>query len=322
MGDALLCAGVCVPLGYERVPVDGEQEQVAEGVAGIKPGLWLVVLEVTVVNYGWMFDLDLTHPFLQVIWAIGVSMVCLSALMLLPRGVVLSISLLMIGGHHMLDGLQPAGWEGLAWHVLHIQGPISYHSLQIMIIYPLIPWIGVMGAGYCFASVFAMEPAERNRWLYGIGGGAIVLFVILRGVNGYGDPSPWVREGTLWRTVLSFINVTKYPPSLLYLLMTLGPAIAAMPLLERVGKAGNVFRVYGRVPLFYYILHIYLLHSTAIVASYFFRHNEHVGPFAHPGYSLGVVYVVWASAVVVLYLPCRWFMRVKMSHRKWWLSYL
>ena len=287
-------------------------------------GLWLIALEVTVVFDGWMFALDYHHIFLQVIWAIGVSMVCLSALIWLPRAVVLSIGLLMIAGHNLLDGWQPAGRWGKVWDVLHVQGPVSYgHGNTLMIIYPLIPWIGVMAVGYCFGAVMKMEAAQRNRWLYGIGGGAIALFVVLRGLNVYGDPSPWERQATVWRTVLSFIRVSKYPPSLLYLLMTLGPAIAAMPLLERMGSGpGNVFKVYGRVPLFYYILHIYLIHCIALGCSYLFWNGAPVGPFGHPGYSLGVVYVVWVAVVAILYLPCRWFMRIKMSHRKWWLSYL
>ena len=287
-------------------------------------GLWLVVLELSVVYMGWMFEVDFHHLFLQVIWAIGVSMVCLSVLMWLPRGVLLAVALVMIGGHNMLDGWQPAGRWGKVWDLLHVQGMIGYgHGNTIMVIYPLIPWIGVMAAGYCFGAVFKMDVAQRNRSLYGIGGGTITLFVLLRGLNVYGDPVPWERQATVWRTVLSFIKCSKYPPSLLYLLMTLGPAIAAMPLLERMGGAvGGVFKVYGRVPLFYYILHIYLIHAIALTASYIFWNGEPVGPFGHPGYALWVVYVVWAAVVAILYLPCRWFMRIKMSHRKWWLSYL
>jgi uncharacterized membrane protein len=287
-------------------------------------GLWLILLEVTVINGGWMFAVDFHHPFLQVIWAIGVSMVCLGVLMWLPRAVLLALSLAMIGCHDLLDSLHPAGRWGKVWDVLHVQGPVSYgHGNTTMIIYPLIPWIGVMAAGYCFGAVFRMDAQRRNKWLYGTGGSAIALFLLLRGLNVYGDPSPWARQATVWRTVLSFIKCSKYPPSLLYLLMTLGPAIAAMPLLERLGGAmARVFTVYGRVPLFYYILHIYLIHGIALGCSYLFWQGAPVGPFNHPGYSLVVVYLVWVAVVAILYLPCRWFMHIKMNHRKWWLSYL
>ncbi len=310
-------SGTSVFLSMSRGKTMGEQSRQL-----LSRGLWLVVLEVTVVRFGWLFDLNYQLVVLQVIWAIGVSMVCLAGLMWLPRGLVLAIGLVMIAGHNMLDSVHPSGRLGIVWDVLHLQGPLIYHGRVLMVIYPLLPWIGVMAAGYCFGEVFMMDAGRRNKWLYGIGGGAIALFLLLRGLNVYGDPVPWERQATVWRTVLSFIKCNKYPPSLLYLLMTLGPAIVAMPLLERMGSMGNVFKVFGRVPLFYYILHIYLIHILALAASYFFNGNAPIGPFSHPEYPLGVVYAVWVAVVVILYLPCLWFMRIKMSHRKWWLSYL
>ncbi|MCD6011773.1 MAG: hypothetical protein K0Q79_1635 [Flavipsychrobacter sp.] len=283
-------------------------------------GLWLIVLEHTIVRFGWMFDMDYNALFLQVIWAIGISMIVLSALIFLPRAVILFIGLAMIFLHNLLDGVQ----GGFLWQLLHVQNMYTYApGKTVFIIYPLIPWVGVMAVGYCFGALFWFEANKRNKWLYAIGFSAIALFIILRFANIYGDPALWQTQPTAWRTVLSFINCTKYPPSLLYLLMTLGPAIAAMPLLERLtGTVGNIFKVYGRVPLFYYILHIYLIHGIALASSYLFSNGAPVKVFEHPGYDLPVVYGVWLAAVFILYFPCRWFMHKKLSHRKWWLSYL
>jgi uncharacterized membrane protein len=288
-------------------------------------GLWLIVLELTLVREGWTFDFNYSLVFLQVIWAIGCSMIALSALIFLPQSIVLAFGLLMIFGHNMLDNIHPApGAAGVLWQVLHVQSPVLYgRGNTIMIFYPLIPWIGVMAVGYCFGSIIRKDERQRDRLLYGIGISAIVLFIVLRWLNVYGDPAPWKEQGVFRRTVLSFINCTKYPPSLLYLLMTLGPAIVLMPFLEKLGGVvARVFTVYGRVPLFYYIIHLYLIHTMALVASYFLSGNAPVEIFSHPGYSLPVVYLFWLTAVIILYFPCRWFMQVKMNYKKWWLSYL
>jgi uncharacterized membrane protein len=287
-------------------------------------GLWLIVLEVTVVRLGWLFDVNYQLVVFQVIWAIGISMVVLAALIFLPRWLILAIGLTMIFGHDLLDNYQPPANMQVLWQLLHVQGPVQYGpGNTLFIIYPLIPWIGVMAAGFYFGQIFKTDAAARSKWLYSIGFGAITLFIILRGFRIYGDPTTWRPQTAWWRSVLSFANCSKYPPSLLYLLMTLGPAISMLPLLEKInGAAGRIFLVYGRVPLFYYILHIYLLHGMALLASYLFRNGAPAGIFDHPGYSLPLVYVFWLSAVIVLYFPCRWFMQVKMTHKKWWLSYL
>jgi len=287
-------------------------------------GLWLILVEVTIVRLGWTFNFDYSLVILQVIWAIGVSMVVLSLLIYLPRFAILSIGLLMIFGHDMSDNLHPAGAAGIVWQFLHVQGPLHYgHNDTLFIIYPLIPWIGVMAAGYCFGALFHLPPAQRFRWQYIIGIGSILLFIALRFGNIYGDPAPWHTQSMWWRSLLSFINVSKYPPSLQYILLTLGPAITLLPLLEQFsGRAASIFTVYGRVPMFYYILHIYLIHGLAVVSSTLFFHGAPVSPFSHPGFHLWVVYAVWLLVVILLYLPCRWFMGIKKSHHQWWLSYL
>ncbi len=290
-------------------------------------GLWFIFLELTIIRFGWLFNLDYSFIVFQVIWAIGWSMIFLSALIFLPMPAILTIGLIMVSGHNLLDGVPPPGGAmGTLWQVLHIQSPIHYgpgNSHMIFVIYPLIPWVGVMALGYCFGAIIRQPVASRNRSLYVLGGGMVLLFILLRYSNLYGDPSPWQPQSSAWFTVLSFINCTKYPPSLLYLLMTLGPAIFAMPLLERTtGPVGRFFSVYGWVPFFFYVLHIYLLHSMALVAQTVLHSPTTTTVFTHPAYPIAVVYGCWLGAVLLLYLPCRWFMRVKMRDKRWWLSYL
>jgi len=289
-------------------------------------GLWLVLVEVTIVRLGWAFDIDYSIVFLQVIWALGCSMILLSGLIFLPLRLILAIGLVIVFGHNMLDGIkaQQMGAYGNLWEFLHQQGPVKYgNGNTIMVFYPLIPWVGLMPLGYCFGAVMKMPEAQRNRWLYGIGGTATILFIVLRYINIYGDPAYWHAQTTLHRTVLSFLNTTKYPPSLLYLLMTLGPAITALPLLEQLqGPAAQFFTVYGRVPFFYYVLHIYLIHSIAQLVGIIEPQTMIKGITMHPGFALPVVYAYWITVVLLLYYPCRWFMRYKMSHKKWWLSYI
>lgn len=286
-------------------------------------GLWMIVLELTLVRLGWAFDVNYKLIFLQVIWAIGISMIALSAFIFLPRPVILALGLIMIFGHNMMDNLSPTTLPAL-WQLLHVQGPLTYgEGNTVMVIYPLIPWIGVMAVGYCFGWVFRQEMRTRQRLLYLIGGGALLLFILLRIGNIYGDPVPWATQTTAWYSFLSFINVSKYPPSLLYLLMTLGSAIAVLPLLEKMdGAIGRIFLVFGKVPLFYYILHIYLIHGLAVLIAYITTGKTVATVFSHPGFNLAVVYAFWLLVVVVLYFPSRWFMGIKQNHRKWWLSYL
>jgi uncharacterized membrane protein len=297
-------------------------------------GIWLIILELTIVRFGWQFNLEYQHMFVQVIWAIGWSMVALSLLVFLPRALILAFGLLLIFGHNAFDYMHAAdyGSNAVWWNIFHEFGLVDFgNGVTMLVIYPLIPWIGVMAAGYCFGAIVKKEEQERNKWLYGIGIAAIVLFILLRATNIYGDPFPWQQQGAWWRTVLSFINCNKYPPSLLYLLMTIGPAIALLPILDKMrNAAGRFFTVFGRVPLFYYILHIYLIHAMALIGGmllhvpyeYFTDTNKAFGPKPGWGFSLPVVYVAWLSAIAVLYLPCRWFMYIKLNHKKWWLSYL
>lgn len=329
------CAPVFIFLAGTSAYLSLSKKQDKKGVSFflLKRGIWLIILELTIVRFGWLFNVDYTQTVVQVIWAIGWSMIFLAGLIHLPFSAILAIALVMIFGHNLLDGITVAGLgqDGMWWHFIHEFGPVSNGQYTLLVIYPIVPWIGVMAAGYCFGRIMRYPPQQRNKLLYKIGGGAILLFVLLRAVNIYGDPHPWAVQQTPIMTVLSFLNCTKYPPSLLYLLMTLGPAIILMPVLEKMQNGvGRFFKVFGTVPLFYYILHIYLIHFMAMLGAtmlnvpldYFTETEKIFAPKPGWGYGLPGVYLAWAIAVLLLYYPCRWFMKVKQQHKKWWLSYI
>ncbi len=297
-------------------------------------GLWLVFLELTFVRLAWEFNFSYSQAFVQVIWAIGFSMIALAALVHLPSRVVGGFGIAMILTHNLLDGVDPAalGVFGWPWQVLHVFGPIVYaRGDALFIAYPLVPWIGVMAAGFGFGEVFTLDRTRRRNVLYAIGGGLIALFAFLRGLNLYGDPTPWSVQAREGMTLISFLNCLKYPPSLLYLLMTLGPAILLLPLLEKwKGKIADFFLVFGRVPMFYYVLHLYLIHVLALSTAALMGFN--IGflfsaPFLAPypaawGFGLPGVYAFWALTVVALYPLCRWFAGLKSRRKDPWLSYL
>lgn len=297
-------------------------------------GLWLVILELTIIRFAWMFNFDYSFLFVQVIWAIGWSMVVLSGLVFLPRVVIAAVALGMILLHNAFDGVDPAslGNLGWLWQVLHVQGPIAYAQDKVfLVVYPLIPWIGLMAAGYLFGQLLMKEERARRTALYRLGFSLIGAFFLLRAINLYGDPHPWSVQNSLLNTFFSFIDTHKYPPSLLYLLMTIGPAIAVLPLLERWrGRSAQFFIVFGRVPLFYYVLHLYLIHILALVAASFtvgdmgflFSNLPWETWPASYGFGLGIVYLVWVAVILLLYIPCRWFADVKRRRREPWLSYL
>ncbi len=297
-------------------------------------GLWLVLIEVTVVSFDWSFDFGLHAVMLQVIWAIGWSMVVLAVLIRLPTAVVGGFGIVMIAFHNLLDGIRPERFGAFAWFwdVLHVSSwrPIAQpEGHAFMLVYPVIPWVGVMAAGYAFGAVFSLPPDRRRRALLLLGSSLTAAFVVIRWTNLYGDPRKWHAQKTALLTVMSFLNCEKYPPSLLYLLMTLGPAIALLAFLDRpAGPITSKIRVYGRVPFFYYVLHIPLIHGMAFVAGYLvygpamFTWGPTNPPPPNAGLGLPGVYFVWLIAVAILYFPCRWFAGVKAGRRDVWLSYL
>jgi len=303
-------------------------------------GLWLVLIELTLINFAEQGNLSYSFIILQVMWALGWSMVALAALVHIPWRPLLVISVAVIAGHNLLDGVRPEtfGSFAWAWNVLHV-GPapiaLGAHHTAVLI-YPLIPWIFVMSAGYGFGRVFDLEPDRRRTLMVRLGLALTLIFVVLRFSNVYGDPVPWSTQPRGAFTLLSFLNANKYPPSLLYLLMTLGPAIALLGLMDGISvKPSNLLLVFGKVPFFYYVLHWYILHALAIVFAWFrFGHAEflfHLPPSTLPipsdytpeyGYSLGVVYVVWVLVIAIAYPCCRWFVGVKSRNRSVLLSYL
>ena len=300
-------------------------------------GLWLVFLELTVMRFLWQFNLDYRLTLLTVLWSLGWSMVVLSGLVWLPTWVTTAIGVVMIATHNLLDGVQAASLGALAPIVaaLHSPGMLIPGDHAVFSTYPLIPWIGVTAAGYGLGQVFTW-PAERRRtFLVKLGAGCIAAFVALRTINGYGDPVKWSEQGSALFTVLSFFNTTKYPPSLLFLLMTLGPALLFLRAVD--GWTPGWLRpamIIGKVPLFYFLMHVLLLHLLAVVASYAQYGSAHwmfesptldKFPITQPpGWPvpLHVVYLVWIGVVVALYPMCRWFASLKARRSDAWLSYL
>jgi uncharacterized membrane protein len=341
-------------------------------------GLWLVLLELTVLRVAWTFNFDFGHYLLAgVIWVIGWCMVLLAGLLFLPVRVLAAFGLLVVMGHNILDlysqtlypMIEKSRWSWL-WQVLYFGGPIQLgdHGLTLFVLYSIVPWVGVMALGYVFGRVMVMEAKSRRRICLALGTSAIALFLVLRGFNLYGDPRPWISpkpapaqtaqtgapaaasanppqaasatprpaarrpQAPAW---ISFLNTTKYPASLLFLLMTLGPALLVMPFLENAsGRVAGVLTTFGRVPFFYYMLHIPLIHLAAIavsllrsgsVSSWLFLNHPVMIPPPPEGYvwSLGLLYLVFSIVVVVLYFPCRWFAGLKQRRKDvGFLSYL
>jgi uncharacterized membrane protein len=301
-------------------------------------GLWLILLEFTLIRFLWQFNLDYQLIVLNVIWALGWAMIVLSGLVLLPAWVAAAFGVILVAGHNLLDSIQPATLGALRplWTVLHAPGFLMNEpGRSIFIPYVLIPWVGVTALGYGLGQVYRWEANRRRAFLLRAGLGLTGAFLVLRAINGYGDPSRWSPQASGTFTFLSFINTTKYPPSLLFLLMTLGPALLALRALDR--STPGVLRPalwFGRVPFFYYMLHILLLHVIAIVVARF-RLGDITPMFQSPtidrfpitqppGWplSLPVVYLIWIAVVASLYPVCRWFAQLRQRRKEWWLSYL
>lgn len=296
-------------------------------------GLWLVFLELTVVRFGWQFNISYAFTALQVIWAIGVSMIALAALVHLPVRVVGGIGLAMIATHNLLDGISPnqLGSWGALFAILHVSKPLQIvpgHS--VFVVYPLVPWIGVMAVGYALGALAHVDSELRRRRFLQLGAACTLGFFLVRALDVYGDPSPWVRYDSPIHSALSLLNCTKYPPSLAFLLMTLGPALLTLGLMEGRNHVGKrVFLVFGRAPLFYYILHLYFIHVLAgalFIGTYGIEKvMKSRGTFGMPAemtFGLPVVYASTAVVVLLLYPLCLWFADLKRRRRDlWWLSY-
>ena len=287
-------------------------------------GLWLILIDLTLINFAWRFEVDLYRLSAGVIFVIGVSMVALSALIWLPRWAIASLALLMIAGHNLLDNVraEDLGEASGAWHVLHQPGLVPLgDSVTLYILYPLIPWIGVMASGYFLGPVMHLDQGKRQRILLVVGAAITVGFLVLRVTNVYGDPTPWTPQDTWLSTILSFFNCEKYPPSLLYLMMTLGTALILLALFEQVrGALASFLATFGRVPFFYYVVHIYLIHALAVATA--FAITGALATTPEINFSLTGVYIVWLMVVVLLYPICRWFSELKEKSSGWWWTYL
>lgn len=289
-------------------------------------GLFLVLLELTVVRLGWHFDPTSSNFTLQVIWAIGWSMIVLAGLVRSPRWAIAPFGLAVVALHHLADGFAPRAASWL-WSILHAPGRIGpFLGLRAYVVYPLVPWLGVIALGFAFGPLAARPPAERRPTLLRLGAGITLAFVALRAIDRYGDPSPWRAQGDAVRTVMSFLNTTKYPPSLSYLTMTLGPAIVALGLLSRARRDDrpDVLSLLGRVPLFFYVAHLYLLQLGAVVTGLVLR-GRPSGAFDREGIALGLpwVYVAWLLVTALLLPACRAFAGFKSRHRgAWWVGYV
>ena len=306
----------------------------------LKRGLWLMLLELTLINFAWSFNPAFPFCRLQVIWVLGLGMVIMSALIYLPQKMILALGLFMLFTHNLLDNIHANGnsLPDFLWGVLHERKRFTIGGYIFSTGYPIIPWLSIMMLGYSFGVLYkkGMDADLRKKMLLMIGGTAIVLFLLIRGINSYGDMRPWAVQHSFILTICSFLNVTKYPPSLLYALMTLGPALVMLVLLEKsLSRPGNFLIRIGRVPMFFYILHLFLIHLLAIGAVvlsgrpwtdmiFVTNMNAKDSPWLIGyGYSLAATYLVWILVVALLYPLCKWYDSYKTRHKeKWWLSYL
>lgn len=308
----------------------------------IKRGGWLIFVEVVIISIGWTFS-----PFgvpemggsiliiMQVIWVIGASMVILGVLQYLPVNLILAISILIILGHNSLDGLWPRPGNGgfdvaPLWVALHAQSSVVLDTIHIFFVYPLLPWVGVMTLGFSTAKLFTLEPDIRKKSLLMLGISMCAAFMVLRGFNSYGDPAVWALNTDSWfLTAMSFMNVSKYPPSLLFLCITLGPCFILLALAEDCkGKLAQILTIFGRTPFLFYVAHIYLIHILATLTGIAlgFDAEKMKGEFVYYpedwGFGLPVVYIVWLAVLLMLYPLCAWFAKIKKTRKDWWLSYL
>ncbi len=301
-------------------------------------GLWLIVLEFTVMRFILQFNVDYHLTILTVLWALGWSMIVLGALVHLPVSVVAAFGVVLIAGHNVLDGIDLARFGAFAPLAVALHGPgMLYNGARVVIFaaYPLIPWIGVTAVGFALGQVYDWSAERRQRTLWRLGVALTVAFVALRAVNVYGDPVRWSVQHSGTFTVLSFLNTTKYPPSLLFLLMTLGPALLMLAAFD--ATTPRVLRpalVVGRVPMFYYLLHFLVIHLLAMAAA-LVRYGDASGMTQSPTFdwypitqppgwpaSLPVVYLVCATVVLLVYPACRWYAALRARRTDWWLGYL
>lgn len=335
------CAPTFVFLSGTSAFLAAQRKSLHQGsVFLLKRGAWLIIVEIAVITLALTFNPLYNLLVFQVIWAIGWSMIILALLIHAPVRIIALIGFVLVFGHNALDFIHlPQKGAASIWWKLAFTSPGAIIPLNtthfILDAYAVLPWTGIMLLGYSFGTVYTTEQGveRRKKRIMMLGAGVIVLFFILRLVNRYGDPAPWSVQKTALFTGLSFLNVTKYPVSLMYTCMTIGPALIALSLLERSqqGWVSRIISVYGRVPFFYYVCHFYLIRVLNIIV--FFAMGYGVKDIVDPnlpflfrpmkfGFGLAGVYAVWLLVILILYRPCRWFDRYRSTHNQWWLSYL
>lgn len=294
-------------------------------------GIWLVILELTVVNFGWFFNIHFSFFLLGVIWTLGFCMILLAGLIHLPKWFMLTLGLALVFLHNLLDGVHIDGnsLQAFTWGMIHQQGVFSFDHFVVFAAYPLIPWLGVMPLGYCLGAIYqpGFDARRRKRILLSLGLMAIGIFIMLRSINVYGDLHPWTSQPRAGFTFLSFLNVSKYPPSLDYLLITLGPSLLLLAYFEKpLNRVTKIIATYGRVPMFYYLLHIFLIHLIAMLAAVFtgFKWTDMTSfdfwinalpQFKGYGFNLLTVYAIWLLVLIILYPLCKWYDRYKTAHK-------
>jgi uncharacterized membrane protein len=305
----------------------------------LKRGIWLILIEVLVITLAWTYNPFYNLFILQVIWAIGISMIILGCLVWLPANLILLSGLLIIGFHNMLDyaELSRNGHVNLIWELAH-HGNFKLETLTpnhfVIIVYAFLPWTGIMLMGYGLGRIFTsgFSSAKRRSILFRLGTAFILLFIIFRSINHYGDPSPWTIQHSRFFSWISFINLSKYPPSLNYILLTVGVAMIVLGLLDRINRDSFSFiRVFGRVPFFFYVLHIYVIHAITVIIFFIQGYpSKDIAPQHSPfffrpdhfGFHLPVVYLIWIAVILILFPLCKRYDRYKSKHMQWWLSYL
>ena len=343
----MLTAGMGAYFYWRRGARGALGAQGAQGAKGelsrflVTRGIWLIVLELTLMQFAYNFNLSTANPiFLLVLYVLGACMIILAALVWLPAPALAAISIATIVLHNLADGIraQDLGWWGPMWNLLHQVGAFPFAGRIWISAYSLVPWFAVMALGYCLGAVFELAAERRQRTLLRAGIAMTIAFLVIRVINGYGDPARWSWQASAAFTVLSFLNTTKYPPSLDFLLMTLGPALIVLSWFERLPfSRSNPLIVFGRVPLFYFVLHFFAAHLSIVGLSLLRYGRSAMGFMLQPvpsmggpanefppgfGYNLWVAYAVWIAIVVALYPVCRWYAAVKERRQSRWLSYL
>ncbi len=322
----VLLTGLSMALSLARDPRIGRK-----AASCLARGLLCILLEVSLVSWAWGLGWGSGTVFmLQVIWVLGAGMALMAGLLFVPDSVKLAFGLVLVLGHNLLDGVTAASWGewGWLWRLLHEPGRLQIGGMRGFVLYPLLPWIGVMPLGFVCGRLYGLAPKRRVRVLAGLSVCCLGLFLLLRLANGYGDPRAWRVFPEVSRTLYSFLDVTKYPPSLLFLLVTLAGTFGCLAFFERPrGAIGRVLSVYGRAPLFFYLAHLYLLHGLGLAYAWLTlgQANWAGDPIprgAAPGAPLWLVYAVWLVAVALLYPACRRIGAYRAAHRNWWTSLL